>query len=120
MLTGQMPEIMVPTVTWDSGASDSGTGGIGFTSSVKQRIGEERTQLVTPSNLFNLPRGQAFISTKGGRIFKVIFPMPSPPNVADAPKTVPEMAARLIQRYKSVGSEPWRALDAPWRVQASV
>ena len=117
MLTGQMPEILVPTLTWDSGASDSGTGGIGFTSNVKQRIGEERTQLVTPSNLFNLPRGQAFISTQGGRIFKVIFPMPSPPHVANAPKTVPEMAARLIQRYQSVGSEPWRALDAPWRAK---
>lgn len=116
MLTKKVPEILVPTITWDSGASD-GASGVNFSSSVKQRIGEERTQLVTASMLFNLPRGQAFISTQGNKLYKAIFPMPSAPQVKNAPKSVEQMAAQLIARYQATGSEPWRSLDAPWRTR---
>ncbi len=113
MLTAQLPEIKVPTISWVSMASD-GKAGLEFSASQGQKTTEEKTRLITPSMLRELPRGQAFVSTQGGRVFKTRFPLPEH---GEAKTSIGQMAEKLIARRQSAGSEPWKQLPTPWHAK---
>lgn len=111
LLVEKLPEVKVQTITLDSGAQDSTSPGRDFTSSVKQRISEDRVPLLGPDALTKLPRGQAFVQTAGGRLYKVRFPLPAPSKRKDLPRTVGDVAKALLT---SGQGQPWRRLPKPW------
>lgn len=111
LLVEKLPEVKVQSITVDSGAMDSNTPGRDFSSSVKQRISEERVPLLGADALTKLPRGQAFVQTAGGRLFKVRFPLPGPSRRRNLPRTVGDVAKALLARGQG---QPWRQLPKPW------
>ena len=119
LLVDQLPEVKVPSIMWGSASNDTSQTGVDFTSSQTQRISEERTKLITAANLAQLPRGQAFVSAKGGQIHKVRFPMPGKSRLEGVPTTIAAMSARLIATRQNVGSEPWRDIPPPWQDEPS-
>ena len=114
LLTDGLSEVAVPTITWGSGSTDSGTGSLDFTSNQTQKITETRVKLVTPAQIISLPRGQAFISTQGGRLYKAVFPMPLESRQSGIPRTVQELGKALLSRY-AAPQAPWQDELAPWR-----
>ena len=113
ILTNGLSEVIVPSITWGSGSTDSGSGGLDFSSNQTQKITEARVPLVSSAHIVTLPRGQAFVSAKGGQLFKVRFPMPLPSRRTDLPRTVPELAKALLNRHAKP-TAPWEAEQAPW------
>ena len=114
LLTDGLSEVVVPTITWGSGSTDSGSGSLDFTSNQTQKITETRVKLVTPAQIISLPRGQAFISTQGGRLYKAVFPMPLESRQSGIPRTVQELGKALLSRY-AAPQAPWQNELAPWR-----
>lgn len=47
-----------------------------FSTSNTDLIQQERQQLVVENDVFSLPKGQAFVSTQGGKIYKIRIPLP--------------------------------------------
>jgi conjugative coupling factor TraD (SXT/TOL subfamily) len=112
VLTDLVSEVIVPTITWGSGTNDSANGW-DFSSSQTQRITETRVKLITTPQIVSLPRGQAFIQTQGGRVYKARFPMPLPSERNDMPRTVGELSKALLARYQQPHA-PWADDRAPW------
>lgn len=119
LLVDQLPEVKVPSIIWGSASNDTSQSGVDFSSSQTQRVSEERIKMITAANLAQLPRGQAFVSAKGGQIHKVRFPMPGKSRLEGVPTTIAAMSARLIATRQNVGSEPWRDIPPPWQNEPS-
>lgn len=47
-----------------------------FTSQNTDEVAEEATEIITINDLFALPKGQAFVMTNGGELYKVRMPLP--------------------------------------------
>ena len=69
------------TMSNDSADSD----GELFTTYNTDQVSEEKNTIVDINDLFSLPKGQAFVMTNGGEIFKVRIPLPK--NDGSAPQT---------------------------------
>lgn len=54
----------------------SGENGELFSTSNTDIIQQERQQLIIDNDLFSLPKGQAFVSTQGGKVYKIRIPLP--------------------------------------------
>ena len=48
-----------------------------------------------PSDLTNLPKGQAFALLEGGNLYKLRLPLPLPDPDADIPQSLTDMADRM-------------------------
>lgn len=48
-----------------------------------------------------LPKGQAFTLTDGGKLSKLRLPMPDREDLADLPPALQDMAGDMASRYKS-------------------
>lgn len=77
MLTKQLPMVSVSSITGSSGVSDSTKqdSDIDFTSKNDDKITKSRASLVSPSDLFALPRGHAFALLDGGHLWKIQLPL---------------------------------------------
>ena len=73
MLTNQLPMVSVSSITGSSGVSDSTKqdSDVDFTSKNDDKITKSRASLVSPSDLFALPRGHAFALLDGGHLWKI-------------------------------------------------
>lgn len=47
-----------------------------FTTSNTDQISEEKTPIIEINDLFSLPKGQAFVMTNGGELYKIRIPLP--------------------------------------------
>ena len=77
MLTKQLPTVSVSSLTGSSGVSDSTKhdSDIDFNSKNDDKISKSQTPLVSPSDLFALPRGHAFALLDGGHLWKIRLPL---------------------------------------------
>ncbi|CDL84338.1 conserved hypothetical protein [Xenorhabdus cabanillasii JM26] len=79
LLTSQLPEVEIYSKTLVSGHSDIADveQGQDFTSSTQDRVGTVKTSLITPAEMINLPKGQAFAPLEGGQLWKIRMPLPT-------------------------------------------
>ena len=80
VLTDQLAKVRIYTKTAQSAATDSSEPGSGveFTSSNSDRITEAETDILTPADLVQLPKGQAFALLDGAKLFKLRLPLAGP------------------------------------------
>lgn len=79
--------LLVPSAT----AEDSGTGQSDtlFTTANTDTISQTPTPLVHENDVFSLPKGQAFVRTNGGEVYKIRIPLPKPTDIP--PETVEDI-----------------------------
>ncbi|MBB71429.1 MAG: conjugative coupling factor TraD, PFGI-1 class [Legionellales bacterium] len=78
LLIDQLPKVPLVSVTAYTGVSDTAdfSAGVYFQSSNEDRLSTSEEPMLTPSDLLNLPRGQAFCLLEGGQLYKVRLPLP--------------------------------------------
>ena len=57
--------------------------------------------MLTPADLVNLPKGQAFALIDGGQLYKIRMPLPDSAHDPAMPKDLAEMARDMVQRYRA-------------------
>ncbi|ELQ9310777.1 type IV conjugative transfer system coupling protein TraD [Serratia marcescens] len=108
LLTTQLPEVDIYTKTLVSGHADTADveKGQDFTSSTQDRVGTVKTPLLTPAELINLPKGQAFALLEGGQLWKIRMPLPSGDgDDALMPPNLQKIAEEMQRNYRT--SESW-------------
>ena len=74
ILTEQLPEVSLYSRSPESAASDDGSVA-GFSVRTADRWTSWKTELLTPSDVMALPKGQAFVLTGGGCLYKLRLPL---------------------------------------------
>jgi len=113
-LTDQLPMVTVKQVMAVSGAVDSDyTTGSMFTSRNEDRTSSREQTMLDPSIMTQLPNGQGFVWMEGGRLYKLVFPMP----VVDSFETsMPTNAQELIAKMNAIEiREDWASSDNWWQ-----
>ncbi|CDM88730.1 TraM recognition domain-containing protein [Xenorhabdus bovienii] len=108
LLTSQLPEVEIYSKTLVSGHSDIADveQGQDFTSSTQDRVGTVKTPLVTPAEMINLPKGQAFALLEGGQLWKIRMPLPTgDDDDALMPANLQKIAEQMRRHYRT--SENW-------------
>lgn len=97
ILTEKLSEVEVPTMQVASMASDSNdpTDFAEFQSRNEDRISIERLPMLTPADLVQLPKGQAFALIDGGQLWKVRIPLADTIDEQDVPANIEEMAVQM-------------------------
>jgi conjugative coupling factor TraD (TOL family) len=97
ILTEKLSEVDVPTMQVASMASDSNdpTDFAEFQSRNEDRITIERLPMLTPADLVQLPKGQAFALIDGGQLWKIRIPLADTIDEQDVPTSIEDMARRM-------------------------
>jgi len=108
LLVNQLSKTTIDRLTRVTSANDSADidNKVHFTSKNEDRITTETADLITVDHVMQLPKGQAFMLTKGSELYKVRFPLIN--DKADniqIPEHVDEMCEELKQRYQT--SDEW-------------
>lgn len=79
LLTDQLPEVQVISTIVSSSVSDTNDPGefTDFASRNEDRIAPESVRMLEPTDLVQLPKGQAFALIHGGQLYKIRMPLPS-------------------------------------------
>lgn len=106
MLIDQLPRVGVMGKSTSSGAGDSSKldAEIDFETSHADSLSKSETPLVGATELFTLPRGQAFALLDGGRLWKLRLPLPDPSDEL-LPRSLTE-AFSLLNEYRKGTTEP--------------
>jgi conjugative coupling factor TraD (TOL family) len=114
LLTQQLPEVQIQTLTLVSGVTDTSdlTLDVDFTSSNQDRVNVAPAPMLTPADIVALPKGQAFCLLEGGQLWKVRFPLPDPAADQDLPDSVGELARQMRETY-STGPNWWVGQGRP-------
>ena len=77
-LTDQLPKARVYTKLAASGVTDNNDPGSSaeFTSKNEDRLTETEVDMLSPADLVQLPKGQAFALLEGGQLYKLRLPLP--------------------------------------------
>ncbi|CRL66025.1 type IV conjugative transfer system coupling protein TraD [Proteus vulgaris] len=107
LLTKQLPEVEVYTKMLISGVTDISNADMGgdFTSNTQDRVSTVRTPLITPANIINLPKGQAFALLNGGQLWKLRMPLPSDKADLLMPESMNQIVDYMRQHYRT--SDTW-------------
>ena len=106
ILTDHLPKVQVYTRQLDSATGDGTDDGVtDFTSRTQDKYSPRDVALVDPSDLVQLPKGQAFALIEGGQLVKLRLPLAS----KDAD---PLMPAGLVDVVKSMRSTYQAYTDA--------
>jgi conjugative coupling factor TraD (SXT/TOL subfamily) len=105
--TEQLPMVEVAAATEVTGSADSVDldSGVDFTSSAQDRITFTEAPLLAPASIMNLPKGQAFVLTGGGQLWKVRVPLADSKNDLYMTSNFEEMARDMEETYRT--SETW-------------
>lgn len=78
LLTDQLPEVRIVSTLVSSSVSDTNDPGdfADFASRNEDRITTESAPMLSPSDLVQLPKGQAFALIHGGQLYKIRMPLP--------------------------------------------
>ena len=78
LLTDQLPEVRIVSTVVASSVSDTNDPGdfADFASRNEDRITTESAPMLSPSDLVQLPKGQAFALIHGGQLHKIRMPLP--------------------------------------------
>lgn len=114
LLTDQLPEVGVYQKTLTSGVTDVSRPGEGtdFNSNVSDQVTLVKVPMISPSDIINLPKGQAFALLEGGRLWKIRMPLPvSDDNDRFMPASLKQLADNMEKNYHS-GESWWTGGDA--------
>ena len=78
LLTSQLPDVRLVSTIASSSVSDTNDPGdfADFASRNEDRITSEGAEMLSPSDLVQLPKGQAFALLHGGQLYKIRMPLP--------------------------------------------
>lgn len=109
LLTDQLPDVHVVSTIVSSSVSDTNDPGefTDFASRNEDRITSESVRLLAPTDLVQLPKGQAFALIHGGQLHKIRMPLPSTEN----DPLMPEGLTAIGQALRSRLDGPWNRLD---------
>jgi len=111
--TDQLPRVDVVNLTAVSGVTDTAADGLGrhFVSNNQDRVAKTKEPMLEPSDLMQLPQGQAFALLEGNRLKKLRIPLPDASADAFIPASLKAIGDDMRTRYRS--SERWAA-DTDW------
>jgi conjugative coupling factor TraD (TOL family) len=114
LVSEQVPQVDVATLTLVSGVTDTATAGTGidFTSNNQDRIATTKVPMITAADILELPKGQAFALLEGNRRYKIRIPQPEAANDALIPESLRQVAERMRQSYRT--SETWWTEKEDW------
>lgn len=97
ILTNQLEEVPVWSITPDSAATDTNDPGdfADFASRSGDRVASEKVPLISPAMLMQQPKGQAFAFLEGGRLVHVRIPLALPEKDLPVPKGWSEMLSKM-------------------------
>lgn len=103
MLTKRLRPVDVSHAMDVSGTSDVSDpdANTSFTSRTEQRVTSQKVDRVHPNDVLQLPKGQAFLMTGGGKLSKIRLPLPDSRDLDDLPPTIRDMADDMSRRYRS-------------------
>jgi len=95
--TDCLETIRTRTTTPSTAANDRADGDSGelFTTHNTDQIAEDTSQIITDNDVFSLPKGQAFVLTNGGELYKARIPLPK--NDGLVPETAVELMSEVNQ-----------------------
>jgi conjugative coupling factor TraD (TOL family) len=107
VLTKQLPEVDVNTLTMVSGVTDAAAEGTGvdFTSRNEDRVSTTHVPMLTPNDIISLPKGQCFAFINGGQLYKLRMPLLDPIDDAGLPANIRDLSTRMASHYHT--SEQW-------------
>ena len=102
LLTKQLPDVRVVTGTLSSGAGDVAFPDQyeDFTSRNEDRLSTETVPTLTPADLINLPKGQAFALLNGGNLYKLRMPLPLQDPDVEIPSDLMELAEKMRETVR--------------------
>jgi conjugative coupling factor TraD (TOL family) len=108
LLTSQLPEVHVVSSVPSSSVSDNDDPGgfAGFTSRNEDRINIESAVMLAPSDLVQLPKGEAFALIHGGKLQKLRMPLPDASHDALMPIDLETIGRDMRSRYDGHWHDP--------------
>ena len=105
LLTSQLPDVHVVSTVVSSSVSDTNdpVDFADFASRNEDRIAPETVRMLEPTDLVQLPKGEAFALLHGGQLHKIRMPLPS----ASSDLLMPSSLA-------AIGDALRARLDGPW------
>lgn len=112
LLTNQLPEVSVLDVMAMSNVTDSSDPGDSkdFNSSTGDRVITSRQKLISPSDIINLPKGQAFALLEGGKLWKIRMPLPAKGKDDCMPESLQKLVGYMRENYQTSQSW-WEGVD---------
>ena len=106
LLTDQLPEVKLVTTTAVSGVTDTtdASSSTEFISRNEDRISDEKSPLLSPADVMQLPKGQAFALLDGGKLVKLRIPLPYDGEDEMMPRDLNDMVDQL---YPNIFSHPF-------------
>jgi len=105
LLTDQLQTVQVVSTVASSSVSDTNDPGefTDFSSRNEDRIATETVRMLEPTDLVQLPKGQAFALLHGGQLHKIRIPLPGSAQDSFMPVGLHEIGAALKARLEG----PW-------------
>lgn len=106
ILTSQLDEVSVWSVTPDSAVNDTNDPGdfADFSSRSGDRISAEKVPLITPAMVMQQPKGQAFALLEGGRLMHIRVPLPLPERDLPVPQSWDAMINKMRAQARMLDS----------------
>lgn len=97
LMTDQLPEVRIVSTVVASSVSDTNDPGdfADFASKNEDRITTESAPMLSPSDLVQLPKGQAFALIHGGQLHKIRMPLPDGSNDPMMPESLEAIGREL-------------------------
>jgi conjugative coupling factor TraD (TOL family) len=110
LLTNQLPQVHVTSTVAASSVSDTIDPGAfaDFASRNEDRLAPEPVRMLEPTDLVQLPKGEAFALIEGGQLYKLRMPLPSAAADPLIPDSVQAIGATLRARFDG----PWNRPEA--------
>ena len=101
LLIDQLPEVRIVSTILASSVSDTNDPGdfADFASRNEDRITSERAPVLSPSDLVQLPKGQAFALIQGGQLYKIRMPLPDGSHDLLMPENIAVIGNEIKCRY---------------------
>ena len=103
MLTDMVEEVEIKNVQSVATSQDSPDPGtrVDFSSSSQDRVVPERLPMIDPSDIINLPKGQAFAVLDGNNIWKIRLPLTPTATETHLPKDLEAVASDMRAKYET-------------------
>jgi conjugative coupling factor TraD (SXT/TOL subfamily) len=120
LLTDQLPQVQVVSTIVSSSVSDTNDPGefTDFASRNEDRIAPESVRMLEPTDLVQLPKGQAFALIHGGQLHKIRMPLPSAEHDPLMPEGLTVIGQALRNRFDGPWNRPQEYEDRATEVEA--
>jgi hypothetical protein len=100
LLTDQLPDVRIVSTIVSSSVSDTNDPAdfADFASRNEDRITTESAPMLSPSDLVQLPKGQAFALVQGGQLYKIRMPLPDGSHDVMIPENFEAIGAAIRDR----------------------